>query len=47
MSRCILVVSVPRAGSSCVAGVLHKLGIDMGSGHFQPDDKFNPKPIRG
>jgi hypothetical protein len=43
MSRCVLVVSIPRAGSSCVAGVLHKLGVDMGEGHFQNKDKFNPK----
>jgi hypothetical protein len=26
-----------------VAGVLHKLGIDMGAGHFQPTDWANPR----
>lgn len=43
MSRCILVMGIPRSGSSCVAGVLHKLGVNMGAGHFQPRDKFNPR----
>ena len=42
-SRCLMVLGVPRSGSSCVAGVLHKLGVDMGAGHFQPDDWANPK----
>lgn len=42
-SRCVLVLGVPRSGTSCVAGVLHKLGIDMGAGHFQPDDWANPR----
>lgn len=42
-SRCLMVLSVPRAGSSCVAGVLHRLGIDMGQGHFQPNDWANPR----
>lgn len=42
-STCVLVLGVPRSGTSCVAGVLHKLGCDMGAGHFQPKDKFNPR----
>jgi len=42
-STCVLVLGVPRSGTSCVAGVLHQLGCDMGAGHFQPTDKFNPK----
>ncbi len=42
-SRCLMVLGVPRSGSSCVAGVLHQLGVDMGAGHFQPKDWANPK----
>lgn len=42
-SRTILILGIPRSGTSCVAGVLHKLGINMGTGHFQPKDKFNPR----
>lgn len=42
-STCIMAMSLPRSGSSCVAGVLHKLGVDMGAGHFQPDDWANPR----
>ena len=41
MSRCIMVLSALRSGSSCVAGALHRLGVDMGEGHFQPADKNN------
>jgi len=41
VSRCIMVLSTLRAGSSCVAGALHRLGVDMGEGHFQPADKNN------
>ena len=41
MSRCIMVLSTLRSGSSCVAGALHRLGVDMGEGHFQPADKNN------
>jgi len=36
-----MVLSTLRAGSSCVAGALHRLGVDMGAGHFQPADKNN------
>lgn len=42
-SRCIMTLGVPRSGTSCVAGVLHKLGVDMGQGHFQPTDWANPR----
>ncbi len=43
MNRCCIVLGIPRSGSSCVSGVLHKLGIDMGAGHFQPRDDFNKR----
>jgi len=43
MGRCIAVLSVPRAGSSCLAGMLHSMGIDMGSGHLQDGNEFNEK----
>ena len=43
MSRAILVMGIPRSGTSCVAGVLHKLGVNMGAGHFQSKDKFNQR----
>lgn len=43
MSRCIAVLSLPRSGSSAVAGALHRMGIDMGQGHFQPIDASNEK----
>lgn len=42
-STCLMVLGVPRSGTSCVAGVLHRLGVDMGEGHFQPDDWANPR----
>lgn len=41
-SRCIIVLSLPRSGSSLVAGCLHRLGVDMGEGHLQHADKSNP-----
>ena len=43
MSRCIMVLSALRSGSSCTAGALHRLGVDMGTGHLQPADKNNLK----
>jgi len=43
MSRCITVLSLPRSGSSCIAGCLHRLGVDMGAGHLQHADKNNPR----
>lgn len=42
-SICALVCGVPRSGTSCVAGVLHKIGCDMGRYHFQPPDWANPR----
>ena len=42
-STCVMLMGVPRSGTSCVAGVLHRLGVDMGAGHFQPDDWANPR----
>ncbi len=40
-SLCFLVVGVPRSGTSCISGLLHKMGVDMGAGHFQGADAFN------
>ena len=42
-SRCVCVLSLPRSGSSTVAGMLHRLGVDMGAGHFQGHDTSNPR----
>lgn len=42
-SRCVCVLSLPRSGSSTVAGMLHRLGVDMGTGHFQGHDDNNPR----
>ena len=41
MGRCIMVLGTPHSGTSCVAGVLHRLGVNMGGGYFQPGDKNN------
>jgi len=43
MGRAILVLGVPRSGTSAVAGVLHHLGVNMGTGHLQKANKWNPK----
>lgn len=43
MSRCILVLGVPRSGTSAVAGALHHLGVDMGEGHLQPGNQWNER----
>ena len=40
MSKCILVLSVGRSGSSAVAGMLHHLGVFMGD-VFEPSDGNN------
>ena len=32
---------MPRSGSSCIAGVLHRLGVDMGEGHWRRRDRAN------
>ena len=42
-SRCVIVLSIPRSGSSLVAGVLHRLGVDMGEGYLQPPDISNQR----
>lgn len=41
MSNCILVLGTPRSGTSCVAGVLHHLGVPMGE-RLMPADEWNP-----
>ena len=38
----IAVVGTPRSGSSCMAGMLHKLGVSMGRKFIKPN-KNNPK----
>lgn len=38
--KCVLVLPLPRSGSSMVAGVLDRLGVDMGPCH--PPDRANP-----
>ena len=42
-SRAVFVMALPRSGSSCLAGSLHRMGVDMGEGHWQPMDTLNPK----
>lgn len=42
-SRAIFVLSVPRSGSSAVAGALHAMGVNMGEGYLQVKDELNPK----
>ena len=37
---CVLILPLPRSGSSMVAGILHHLGVDMGP--CQPPDAANP-----
>lgn len=41
MSRAVFVLSLPRSGSSAVAGALHRMGVDMGEGHLQVPDASN------
>ena len=43
MSRCVMVLGVPRSGTSAVAGVLHALGVDMGTGHLQKGNQWNER----
>ena len=43
MGRCIIVLALPRSGSSCVAGALYRLGVNMGEGYLQPKDKLNKR----
>lgn len=42
LSKVILVLGLPRSGSSCIAGMLQCLGVPMGA-KFQPADERNPK----
>lgn len=42
MSRCIVVMGLPRSGTSLIAGILHRLGVDMGSGHLTRANRHNP-----
>lgn len=41
MSRCIVVLSIGRSGSSALSGMLHELGVDMGE-EFVPASYKNP-----
>lgn len=41
MSRAIVVLGLPRTGSSALAGAIHRFGIDMGEGYWQPRDELN------
>jgi len=43
MSRCVMVLGVPRSGTSAVAGVLHALGVNMGTGHLQKGNEWNER----
>lgn len=45
MTRCIVVLTVGRSGSSAVAGALHHAGISFGRADdlMGPDRRFNPK----
>lgn len=43
MNRCIIVLGLPRSGTSAVAGTLHRLGVDMGNGYLQPQDALNER----
>lgn len=42
MSICVLVIGTPRSGTSCIAGVLHRLGVRMALNTFSPPRKANP-----
>ncbi len=42
-TRCIIVLGVPRSGTSTVAGTLHRLGVNMGAGHLQRADRLNSR----
>ncbi len=42
MSTCVIVVGCYRTGSSAVAGMLHKLGVNMGE-KFDPPNTNNPR----
>lgn len=42
MPACTLVVGAPRSGTSCVAGVLHHLGVRMSLGPYPAPTWINP-----
>ena len=42
MATCYLVLGTPRSGTSCVSGILHKLGVRMSLGDFVPASPANP-----
>jgi len=42
-SRCVVILSLPRSGSSAVAGALLRMGVDLGEGFLQPADRANPR----
>ena len=39
----IVVLGLPRSGTSAVAGTLHRMGVDMGEGHLQVADDLNSR----
>jgi len=41
LSRCVLVVGLPRSGTSCIAGVLHHLGVNMGETLYHGPSDWN------
>ncbi len=43
MGRCIVVLGAPRSGTSCVAGSLYAMGVNMGKGFLQQGNDSNPK----
>lgn len=43
MGRCVLVLGAPRSGTSCVSGVLHHLGVNMGMGHLGKGNAWNQR----
>lgn len=42
MSKCIIIIGTPRSGTSCVGGIMHNLGINMGDELIPADDRWNP-----
>lgn len=42
-SRCIIVLGLPRSGTSAVAGTLRRLGVNMGKDHLQVSDHLNKR----
>ena len=42
ISKCIVVTGMHRSGTSALMGVLHRLGVDLGSNYLNPSDD-NPR----